>query len=94
MRAKKYFWNRKHHRELDRKMGLLRRFAEPFASLCEACGIDADIEGTTGMKFIEVTALLNYFDKVMPEKMKPLIIYDYLSNGIAHRFHRCHFGKN
>lgn len=49
MRAKHYFWNRKHHKELDRKMGLSRQMAEPFKSLASACGMDTELEGTHGM---------------------------------------------
>jgi len=49
MRAKKYFWNMKHHRELDRKMGLSARMNEPFAQLAEATGMDANIGGTKAM---------------------------------------------
>lgn len=50
MRAKRYFWNMQHHRELDRKMGLSRQMAEPFRSLADACGMDTELGGTHGLK--------------------------------------------
>jgi len=92
MRAKRYFWNMKHHRELDRKMGLSRRMAEPFARLAEACGMDTELAGTQAMMPIFLS--IDHHDKLTPKKMRPLIIYDCLSNEIPHRFHRCRLGVN
>jgi len=50
MRLKHYFWNKAHHRELDRKMGLSKRMAESFAQLAEACGMDSELLGTTALR--------------------------------------------
>lgn len=91
MRAKRYFWNMQHHRELDEKMGLLRRMPEPMAKLAESCGMDPIIEGTRGM--IPIFPFDN-LDKVLPEKMGRSVVYDYLSSETPHRFHRCLFGAN
>lgn len=49
MRVKKYFQNMKHHKELDRAMGLSQRMNEPFAKLADACGMDSNLGGTTGL---------------------------------------------
>ena len=49
MRLKKFFWNMKHHKELDIKMGLAKRMAEPFAQLADACGMDSNFGGTKGL---------------------------------------------
>ena len=49
MKTKKYFWNRKRHRELDVRMGLVGRMNEPFAKLAEACGECSATGGTKGL---------------------------------------------
>lgn len=49
MRAKRYFWNMRHHRELDFRMGLAKRMAEPFAQLAEACGMTSYLDGTKAL---------------------------------------------
>lgn len=91
MRAKRYFWNMKHHRELDRQMGLLKKLSGPMAKLCEACGMDTIIDGTRGIMPI---FLFNDLDKLLPDKMRSMITYDCLSNEKPHRFFRVQFSRN
>ena len=94
MKLKRYFWNMKHHKELDKKMGLARKMSEPMARLAEACGMDTYWEGTKGLQYIGLDTLLYGSDKVMPDKMKPLIEYDFFSKETPHRFHRIPLSKN
>ena len=50
MKKKKYFWNQKHHRLLDLKMGLLKLMPEPIANLASACGMSPYLTGTIGLR--------------------------------------------
>ena len=92
MRAKRYFWNMKHHRELDKKMGLSKQMAEPFAQLARACGMETELAGTRGM--MPVLLSIDHHDKVLPEKMKQMVVYNYFSKEIPHKFHRRPVGQN
>lgn len=83
MRLKKYFWNLPKHRLLDKKMGLL--FRDNFSELAEACGEPPERGGTRGLQDI----FIHLADKLPPFKwLTQSVVYDYESNGQAHRFYR------
>ena len=67
MRKKRYFWDLKHHRQLDKKMGLSRQMAEPLASLAKACGMDTEVGGTRGINPFPI------FSKRHPDPNKTII---------------------
>lgn len=88
MRKKHYFWNMKHHRQLDEKMGLLSPMAKEFAELDKATGGNGMIGGTKGDTPLGMPI---FGDKVIRKsfgEVKAMPMYDYNSNEIAHRFYR------
>jgi len=93
MRAKQYFWNKKHHRELDVRMGLVGRMAEPFAQLAEACGINSATGGTKGLTPIFTFLVL---DKNPTAKMSVAgyVPYNFEGNSIPDRFLRTKLSAN
>lgn len=79
MRNKRYFWNRKHHRELDRKMGLSKPMNEPFGALARACGMSDELAGTHAMDPF-------FIFKVKPQDIKRTQAYDVTDKGTKHTF--------
>jgi len=91
MRAKRYFWNTEKHRRLDEAMGLGRRMPEPLARLAEACGLSPNIEGT---KALMPVSLFNNLERVVPEKMRGMVEYDFSGAGAPHKFYRMGVHRN